>query len=111
MKKIVIEDDILNFQDFEGNLEEGEEIEVMVDGKKQVKKVKKTELFGDAQIIRLFKHSGNSYEFGPAKDRHKIHYFSESDGKKKLVAALRIAKMKEDIVTEVLKLEDLKDET
>jgi len=107
MKKLLIEADILQFRDFNSDLEDGEEVEIMVDGKKTIKKVKKTELFGDAQIIRLFKHSGNSYEFGKAGNRHKLHYFSESDGIKKLKSAFKISKMREDIESGTLTLEDL----
>jgi hypothetical protein len=89
MKKIIITDDIVNLQDFDDEIKEDEDIEITKDGKTEIKKIKKTELF-DATIIRVFKHSPNSFEWGKAGARHKINYYSEEDAKKKIDTAKRI---------------------
>ena len=89
MKKIIISNEIVNLQDFDDEIKEDEEVEITKDGKTEIKKLKKTELF-DATIIRVFRYSPNSYEFGKAGARHKINYYSEEDAKKKITTAKKI---------------------
>jgi hypothetical protein len=89
MKKILLNNNSVSLQDFDDEIEDGEDIEVVKDGIVEKLKIKKTELF-DAQIFRLFKHSPNSFEFGKAGNRHKIHYFSKEDGEKKVRNAIEL---------------------
>jgi len=94
MKRIVVGEETINLQDLQ-NLVDGEEVELDIGGRKIVKKIKHTELF-QGEVVRIFSHKPNSYEWGPTKSRHKIHYYSEEDGLKKVRIAKKIAEGTEE---------------
>ncbi len=88
MKKIVIGEGFINLQDIDA-LEDGEEVEIELNGNKTVKKIKKTELF-KGEVVRVFQHRPNSYEFGKVGNRHKIYYYSEDNGLQKVKSAKKL---------------------
>ena len=90
--KIVISGDSVSLQDFD-EVGEGQDVTIEKDGKIITRKIKKTELFEAKEVIRVFNHKPNSYEFGKAGNRHKIHYYSLEDGKKKLNNARDLEKL------------------
>ncbi|MAH51944.1 hypothetical protein CMI37_39365 [Candidatus Pacearchaeota archaeon] len=103
MKRILIGQDSINLQDLEG-IEDGDEVEIEMGGKKVIKKIKNTELF-EGQIVRVFAHRPNSYEFGKAGNRHKIHYYSIEDGIKKMTNAKRLDELSDLSFDEIKKKE------